>query len=152
MANAQNRILWWALVASLGIYVAVAYVVRVPANPDIDSGLFFSMFLLLAVGTGAGSVFYRRFALSGPIQAGELDPTTDAGRQRAFQPFIVNLVLSESVGVYGLTLALLTGNPAFALGFGAGALALLVLHRPTAPDLVPPLSGHHRGIDSTPIA
>jgi hypothetical protein len=98
-----------------------------------------------------GSMMYRRRALSGPIQAGELDLTDPDGQQRAYQAFMLNLVLSETVGIYGLALAFLTGNPSFSVVFSGGALLLMYLHRPTAPDLVPPPTARGRSTDSTPI-
>ena len=62
---------------------------------------------------------------------------------RAFTPFVLNLVLSESIGIYGLVLSFLSADPSYVFAFGAGAIALLWVHRPTAPDLVPPPGGFH---------
>ncbi len=80
----------------------------------------------------------RRRAPGGPIQAGALDPTTPEGMQKALPPFVVNLALSESIGIQGLVLALMSGRPAACLPFVAGELVLLYIHRPTASDLQPP--------------
>jgi hypothetical protein len=147
-----NRVLWWSLVASLLVYVLVANVASAPANSDVPIGPLATAFFLLSCGVGVGTLVYRRRALSGPIQSGALDPTTPAGAQKAFTPFIVNLALSESVGIFGLVLSLLSGNPLFCAGFSAGAIALMVVHRPTASDLVPPLGPRHRASNSTPIS
>jgi hypothetical protein len=100
---------------------------------------------------GVGTVILRRRALVGPIQSGRLNLTTPEGQARAFTPFILNLVLSESVGIFGLLLAFLSGQPVYSIVFSAGALFLLFVHRPNAPDLVAPLSGEHRVVDSNPI-
>jgi hypothetical protein len=147
-----NRVLWWSLVASLLVYVLVANVASAPANSDVPIGPLATAFFLLSCGVGVGTLVYRRRALSGPIQSGALDPTTPAGAQKAFTPFIVNLALSESVGIYGLVLSLLSGNPLFCVGFSAAAIGLMVVHRPSASDLVPPLGPQHRASDSTPIS
>ncbi len=152
MANPQNRALWWALVASLLIYVVVAHAVNVPPGPDVQVRVVAPILALLSVGFGVGSLIYRRRALSAPIQSGELDPATAEGRQRAFVPFVLNLVVSETVGVYGLVLAFLSGDPAYSMLFSSAALVLMFFHRPTAPDLVPPLSGHPRADDPRPDA
>ena len=151
VANLVNRVLWWALVVSLLVYIVVAHVSNVPPNPDAQIALLTPVFVLLSVGVGVGTVIYRRHALARPIQSGKLDPTTPDGAQRAFQPFITNLVLSESVGIYGLVLAFLSGNPIFSIAFSGAAIVLMFLHRPTAPDLAPPLSARQRGTDSSPI-
>jgi F0F1-type ATP synthase membrane subunit c/vacuolar-type H+-ATPase subunit K len=151
MNTPVNRILWWALSVSLLVYMVVAHVVPAQEGAGEIADLLFPVFALISLGVGGGTVYYRRIALANPIRSGALDPTTPEGRQRAFQPFIINLVLSESVGIYGLVLAFLSGNPMFAVGFGVFGLLLLYLHRPTAPDLQPPPSLHGRGEDPTPI-
>lgn len=151
MNTLRFRLLWRALMASLLVYVAVAHVAPVPPNPEAPLDVLTGVLALLAVALGAGSLLYRRRALSGPIRSGELDPRTPEGQQRAMQPFLVNLVLSESVGLYGLVLSLLSGDPVYATAFCAAALVLMFLHRPTAADLIPPQSGPLRGRDSTPI-
>ena len=151
MANPTSRILWWALVASLVLYAVVAHVVDLPVNPNTEISLLLPVFIFLSASTGVGTLLYRRRALSGPIQSRRLDPSTPEGLRAAFQPFIMNLVLSESIGIYGLVLAFLSGQPFYAVAFSAAALVLMYLHRPTAPDLVAPLSGHQAGRDFTPI-
>jgi len=143
VANFTCRILWWALVASLLVYVLLSHVVKVPPNPNAPISLLLPLFSLLAVATGIGTTIYRRRALSGPIQARQLDPSTPEGLQAAFPPFMINLALSESVGVYGLVLSFLSGRPIYAELFCGAAIVLMYLHRPTAPDLVAPMSPHH---------
>ena len=151
MANPQYRLLWWALVVALVVYVVMAHVVDIPPSPDLPLGLLTAIFTLLSLGLAVGSLIHRRRALSNPIQSGLLDPSTPEGLQRTTAPFILNLVLSESVGIYGLLLSLLSGNPAYSVVFASAALVLMFLHRPTAPDLVPPLGSRQRGEDSSPI-
>ncbi|MGH0035653.1 MAG: hypothetical protein ACQGVK_11565 [Myxococcota bacterium] len=152
MDTTQNRILWWALAVSLVLYMGVAHVVPGPEEPGQGVGAMFPILALVAIAVGAGTLFYRRRALAGPIQSGTLDLASDAGRQKAFAAFILNLVLSESVGIYGLVLSLLSGDPLYAVGFGLAGLALLYLHRPGASDLKPPPGMQSRMHDSTPIA
>jgi len=152
MASVTNRILWWSLVVSLLIYVVVAHVASVRPRSDAPISELSIVFAVLSVGVGIGTLVYRRHALAGPIQRGELDPTSTEGRVRAFQPFMLNLVLSESVGIYGLVLAFLSGEGALSIPFVAGALVLMLLHRPTAPDLVPPPGGAFPGGRPPPIA
>lgn len=140
MANPTCRIIWWALVASLLAYVLLAHVAEVPPSPTAPIPLLAQVFGLLALGIGIGTVVYRRRALSAPIRAGQLDPSTPEGQQVAFQRFLILLVLSESVGIYGLVLSFLSGQSLYSVLFCGAALLLMVLHRPTASDLQPPLS------------
>lgn len=142
MANPTFRILWWALVASLLPYMVIAHVAPVPVAPEAPVSLLLPVFGSLALAIAVGTLIHRRRALSAPIRAGKLDPSTREGMQAAFKPYIINLALSESVGIYGLVLSLLSGRPVYAAAFCAVSLVLLVLHRPTAPDLRPPLSAH----------
>ena len=140
MANVTNRVLWWALVVSLLVYAVVAHV----ASPEPDSEppalvpILFWVFAATSLGFAVGTLVYRRRALVEPIQASRLDTGTPEGLARAFPAFVINLVISESVGIYGLVLAFLSGRPAYWLPFISGALVLMFLHRPTAPDLVAP--------------
>ncbi len=152
MATPQNRIIWIALVASLVVYVVIAFVADVPPNPNAPVAILLPVLVFLSIGVAAGTLLFRRSALAGPIQSGKLDPTTPEGAARALPVFMVNLVLSESVGIYGLVLSFLSGDPLFTLAFSGAALVLLFLHRPTAPDLAPPQRGDQRATDSTPIA
>lgn len=150
MANPTTRLLWWCLVVSLLIYVIVAHALELPGNRAAPVDLLFVVLSAISAAVAAGTLVYRRNALVRPIQSGELDPSRPEGMQRAFQPFILNLVLSESIGIYGLVLTFLSGEPLYALGFCAAALVLMYVHRPTAPDLVPPMSSP-RPIGSDPI-
>lgn len=140
MANPTTRVLWWALVASLFVYVGVALVVAPDGTPSPVAGALAPVLGVVAVGLGIGTIVYRRRALVEPIQSGRLDPRTPEGMGRALPAFILNVVLSESVAIFGLVLSLLAASPFYAVAFAAGALVLMVVHRPTASELEPPIS------------
>lgn len=140
MAHPICKALWWVLVASLVIYPVVAQQAELSATPDIPISLLTWIFVALSVVLGIWTVIHRRRALAEPIQARKLDPTTPAGFQAAFQPYVVNLVISESVGIFGLVLFVLSGEPLYSALFSAAAIVLLCFHRPTAADLQPPMS------------
>ena len=138
MANPTNRILWFVLVLSQGLYVLAASLV--PAV-DMDGELVPTLggiLALMAIGVAVGSAAFRKKAIVEPIQSGKLDPTTREGLARAFTPFILNLVLSEAVAIWGLVLSLISGDLGWVVGFVAGGLALMWYHRPTSADFVPP--------------
>jgi hypothetical protein len=141
MATVTNRLLWWCLVVSLLIYVVMAHVASPRMNPDAPAPLLMAVLATLSLGIAVGTLLYRRHALAGPIQRGALDLTNPRDQAKAFQAFIISLVLSESVGIYGLVLAFLSGRGAYSIPFVLAALALMYAHRPTAPDLQSPLSG-----------
>jgi hypothetical protein len=152
MATATNRTLWWSLVVSLLIYAVVAHVAALPRDPEASLLVLFGGLAALSGGIAVGTLVYRRRALVEPIRRGELDLSSPEGQQKAFQPYIVNLVLSESVGIYGLVLAFLSGRGAYSLPFIGLALVLMFAHRPTASDLAPPLGGGHSVTRPPPIA
>jgi hypothetical protein len=141
------RIVWLALLASQVLYLAVPYLVTLGGEPlpaMARTRLFFALAAVAAV-TGAGSLVYRQRALVAPIAAGRLDPRTPEGSARAFAPYVLNLVLTESIAIHGLVLALVSHERLVALPFALAAFALMAVHRPTAPDLEPPpLAGSYR--------
>jgi len=142
MANATNQLVWWSLVVSLLVYLGVAHVVALEAgSASASAPLLRSLFALIGLGVAFGTIAYRRQALVEPIRSGRLDPRSGEGQQTAFRVLVVNLALSESVGIFGLVLALLSGDPRQSWPFVVGALILMFVHRPTASDLVPPASG-----------
>lgn len=149
-----NRIVWWSLLSALVVYGVVAFVIAPAIGPreNMPTPVLAGVFGVVAVTTGLASIFVRGRALVGPIRSGALDPRSPEGLQRAAAPYIACLVLAESVGLFGLVLAMLSGRPGFALPFLAGAFALMVVHRPTAAELQPPRGGPHAHLDSSPIA
>jgi hypothetical protein len=140
MKHPTARILWLALLASQAIHLAVAFLVKTGAGAMSSlafSRLFFALAAVSLV-TAAATILQRRHALVAPIQAGRLDPGTPEGFAKALPPYLVALALVESISIYGLVLALLAQTGWIALPFATAAFALMVVHRPTAPDLAPP--------------
>lgn len=141
MASPVNRVLWVAMSSSVVLYVAIAAFVDVEPNEEIVASLW--PFLAgIAGAIAAGSIAWRRRALVEPIHTGALNLATPEGLARAQTVFILSLGLSEAVAIFGLLLSLLSGDLRWVIAFGAAGLTLLWLHRPTAPDLVPPAGGH----------
>lgn len=154
MDTPSFRIVWWALLSTLLVYLGVAFGVAPTIGLDGDAPLPLLAGVLgaVAVALAVASVVVRRRALAGPIQSGALDPATPEGRQRATAAYVVCLVLSESIGLFGLVLALLAGDGTWSLPFVAAAFVLILVHRPSASELQPPRGGPRAHLDSRPIA
>jgi len=134
-----NTLVWAVLCLSQLIYVVIVF--QKPPTPrpqDVATTMFPPLFVV-AAGLAAGTIWWRRRALVRPIQTGEIDLKSQAGLGRAFTHFILNLVLSQSVAIYGLVLTFLSNQPLYAIGFVAAGLALMWIHRPFAPEVQGPL-------------
>ncbi|MBW2383459.1 MAG: hypothetical protein JRG92_07480 [Deltaproteobacteria bacterium] len=153
MANQVTRILWAVLMCAQVLFVVAAFFVArphedgIPAHVPILAGIL----AVISISTALGTAMYRRSMLVRPIQEGRLDPRTQEGLAAAFPHFMLTLALSESVGIYGLVLAILSGQAVYCIPFAAAAAALLFFHRPMSPALNPPPTGVDRALDSTPI-
>lgn len=139
MATKTNILLWIALCVSQLIYILVVYIKTPTESPQDVSQTMFPPLLVVAVIISIGTIFYRKRALVEPIQSGSIDLSTDAGVGKGFTPFILNLVLSQSVGIYGLVLSFLSGEIQYVVGFVAASLALMYIHRPMSPQLQAPV-------------
>ncbi len=140
MATSTYKALWAALCVAQLAYVLMIVLQQETEQAISPPGALLLALLVIAAGTGLGTIVYRRRALVNPIRSGELDLNTPAGAERAFGPYIVNLALTESIGIYGLILSSLSDDPKYVIGFATVSLTLMYVHRPTAPELQPPLS------------
>ena len=152
MGTPTNTIVWAALCVSQVIYVVVAFLTPPqPASQDVLTTMFPPL-LLIAVLLASGTIWWRRRALVQPIQSGELDLETPQGQGKAFTALILNLVLSESVAIYGLVLTFLSNDIRYVIGFVAAGLVLMFIHRPFAAALQPPQNRLGSGSRPPPIA
>jgi len=155
MATQTNKLLWWAMCFSQLVYIYVVYTMsKTPpaeAPPGVPVGMFVAL-LVVSITMAIGTILYRRRALVRPIQSGQLDLTTKEGAAKAFTPFILNLVLSQAIAIYGLVLSIMSGQTSYTVGFVAAALALMYIHRPTSSDLQPRLNPEEDGARPRPIA
>jgi hypothetical protein len=152
VATKANKLLWITLCVAQLIYLVVVYTMPPPQDPQAVAGGIFPALLFAAISIAVGTLIYRRRALVVPIQSGRLDLNTQQGLAKAFTPYILNLVLSEAVAIYGLVLSMLSGEFLYTVGFVAAGLSLLYLHRPTAPELQSPFARPEGGDRPSPIA
>ena len=155
MATQANKILWWMLCISQLVYIQVVYTMSTtpPSEepPGVPDGMFPAL-LIVATIMAIGTVIFRRRALVLPIQSGQIDLTTKEGLAKAFTPFILNLVLSQAIAIYGLVLSIMSGEIGYTVGFVAAALVLMYIHRPTAIELQPRLNSEGHENRPPPIA
>ena len=135
------HILWAALGAAIIVYGVVAHVVTpLGSGEDPKLSVLRLAFAAVSIVTAAVTFWWRRSFAVRP--GGELSlflkepgvPLSSEERATVLERLQVNCIivwaLSESVGIYGLVLAILSGDPNEFMPFGCGALALLMLHRP----------------------
>ena len=133
------RILWLVLLISQVVYLVVAHILpRESDSSSMNVTLVSIALAVVSIGLAAFTLVWRRRMLVAPIQAGQLDPNTPEGFPKAYVPFLMNVVLTESIAVNGFVIALLSHEPVRAYPFAIAAFALMYYHRPTAPDLSPP--------------
>ena len=135
MRTTTNVMIWAVLCLSQAIYVVVAFLKPPSPTPQDVSSTMFPPLLVVAGMLAAGTIWWRTRSLVRPIQRGDLDPGTPEGQARALPAFLINLVLSESVAIYGLVLTFLSDDPRYVLGFVGAGLTLMFIHRPFAPEL-----------------
>jgi hypothetical protein len=151
---ATMRVIWVALSASIGVYVAVLFVLgaqlagREPG--EIMELVFYAQSVLLA----AGSLAYRRWALSDErLRQAMAGAEGEAAKSDALLAelnvtTIVGLALHEAIALFGFVLGFLAGDPLLILPFAAVALVLnaMIFPRPE------PLLARVRSLSLTPAA
>jgi len=146
-----TRIIWIALMASIALYVVVAFVV-VKEPRASDSGSLGMPLAAIAMATAGASLALRHGSLSDaalvralakPLPEGQVYAVKARGLPAAERRLLAAavhmqtalipcLALNEAIAIFGLVLAFQSGRPEMSLPFAAAALALDVL---LAPDI-----------------
>jgi hypothetical protein len=159
-----RRILWIALTATIVVYLAVAYAVAGeprPLAPGLEMALAFASMGVAAFSLATPRVLLSDERLdrylaeepsSSPLatrpRTGQVDPVLLARVERLpaaerrllglaqlfFVPFVVRLVLNESIAMLGLVIALVSSQPGRMLPYAGAAIVLNLL---TSPSLDP---------------
>lgn len=118
-ASTMRWALWAALLGSVAIHAALPFVLRLE---PVLAGVGTLRNLLVAAGVtaAAAALAVHRLALRRPIDLGTLDPSDPAAAGRITALFIASWVLAELPVMFGLVLALLSGEP------GAGTWGALL--------------------------
>lgn len=133
------KIIWSALLASLGIYLVIGRMVAPSMPPAVGSetlGMLRIAIYLLAFATLIASRHVRKLILArGSRAAGPLRTAPSPIMPRYTSAVIASLALCESVGIYGLVLFLLGKDITdFYLLLGISAAAM-IYHRPKKEEL-----------------
>lgn len=122
------RIIWRALLGSLGLYAALPWFLRSGAREESVDALLLIL-IAVAVVTGVATFAVRELLLVRPIRSGALRVDTDTGLARVTQISVVLWALCESVGLYGLVLYQLSGEPRYLYLFLMASAGLFFAHR-----------------------
>lgn len=134
------RILWWAFLASMGVYLAVAMTAAPPADVARDHHTPLMWILVLVAAVNLLTVTPVTRLMVGRARAAGGGPEAVLAAHRV--AFVIALARVEAVAVLGLVLVLVSGRRDwFALFVGAATLGMLVLF-PRRDDLERP--GHER--------
>lgn len=121
-------LVWGALAMSQLVYVLV------PTPTGADGTSLPSILPLVlggvALGEAGGIVVWLRIKAFHPIDAGRLDPTSEAGARELFTALIVAWALAESIAIQGLVLRLLGFGALWSLPFALGGALLMLYGRP----------------------
>jgi hypothetical protein len=145
-------ILWAALLASVGLYLGLAYVVTggMDSATDEPAVLVIAM-SIAAVTTAIASLILPRKLLSDDMLRQHLRSANPAsskaessGREHRsararglyMVPWLFGVMLAEAVALFGFVLAFMTGEPALMIPFAIVAAALIAYERPDVPAFI----------------
>ena len=124
-----------ALIASLLIYCFVIYMItgrNTPSTENLDINPLFHLFSSASVLVFLISRYFKKQLLhltSNRLLIKHQSPQPKS-TPRIFQKCILIWALDESIGLFGLVLSFLSGNPTYCYAFVAVALFILLVDRP----------------------
>jgi len=136
------RIIYLALIASLGLYGFVAYENASRMAPHALEPTFLYALIGVAAMEMVGIVFLRRMMLP-PMQAARsLDDrvalegvAASSAVGKYFTTSIISWALCESIAIYGLVLVFLSGDFRYYAPFAGVSLLNFLFYRPSIDDL-----------------
>jgi hypothetical protein len=134
------RIIWFALLISLVVYLFVAIRVGTSVQPSISEeafGILRTVLYVMAIVILIAAKYVRKLIMSGTNQVNQ--PVL-AWEHLALQKYsaatIVALAMSESIGVYGLILFFLGKNPRDLYLLILVSAAAMVVYRPRKDEML----------------
>lgn len=128
------QIVWVALLLSLGIYAVIAYTVAKQVANGAQLAPLPAMqmaFAMISLSSVTVAYVLSRKLLKQAI--GTDDPATlpvAKLARLAFTPWILRMAMTESVGIFGLLMAMLTGQPSSGLPFLIVSALVMLTHLP----------------------
>jgi hypothetical protein len=135
------RILYVALLACVGIYGFISYVLAAQPGPNAPAPVLLYALIGVAAATTVvlpvlrGRLLPPTRSPSSLAESATTGPLGEAGGRAAgryFTACIISWALSESIAIDGLILVQLSHQLVHYLGFAAGALVNFALYRPSA--------------------
>jgi hypothetical protein len=144
-----HRILWLALIVSLGFYGVVATIVPLGSGVPAAAHLLVSIFIGLSVVILVIAQWLRvrlMPPLAPPTSLGDVlhEQDTPEARRALSQlsiTYIVSWALSEAVGMLGLIATFVVHQQVYFVGFSAVAFLFLLLYRPDPDEVTGALRG-----------
>jgi hypothetical protein len=131
-----TRILYLALLVSVGMYGAIIFVITNNQTPkELDPTMLYAL-AGAAVTTMVMIVVLRGKLLPPTREAHSLNEPIPEGENvqkalgRVFTASILTWALCESIAIYGLVLSFVSFQPKYFLGFAAASLVNFVIYRP----------------------
>ena len=129
------QIVWGALICSLGSYVGVAYVVTAHAGSAAESAPVATMELAFAVAAvgclGVSYLLPRKLLRTALAKEDVATIALEKLLPHAFSAWILRMALTESVVIFGLVLAMMSGQPQKVLPFVILSLLAMITAIPT---------------------
>jgi hypothetical protein len=141
-----NRVIWAAMLSSIGIYILVAHLtegkIRIAEGAGEVFGLLKTVLLVLGIGELVLIPLIRRLMLRpsfvSPVQGASTAPLTPQSYPAAAKysaVLIVSLAIAETVAIYGLVLFFLSGDFSTLYLFAALGAAGMLVSRPKMDEL-----------------
>ena len=125
------KVLWLAFLSSTGVFILVMF--STVKEGGVDSSNPNIRYILGGLGVFMAVLSFqipRFFRQQLSRQHKGLQLSREKKAQLDFIPTIISFALSESVGIFGLVLALITGSREIGLPLCIASVVLLAIHKP----------------------
>lgn len=127
-------LIWGVMLATIALYAALPALLpsRTPVWYAAQAAVIRFVLALFSLAAGVGTFALRESLVMRGLRAGALDPATPEGFARVRITLIMLWALCEVIALFGLFVALGSGNAALAAPFFLGGATLLAFHAPHA--------------------
>ena len=134
------KIIWFALLMSLAVYLFVAIRLAANVQPSISEeafGILRTVLYIMAIAILIAAKYVRKFIMSGKSQVSQpVLAMEHLALQKYSAATIVALAMSESIGVYGLILFFLGKNSTDLYLLILISAAAMVIYRPRKDEML----------------